>query len=142
MQGYFNRPEETAATIDAGGWLRTGDIVRIDPDGFLTITGRAKDMMIVGGENVFPREVETVLEEHPAVADAAVLGKPDPSRGEVVVAFVTLKDSSQTSSDELRGFCRERLAGYKTPREVYILDDLPRGPTGKILKRELKAALK
>jgi len=138
MKGYFNRPAETAEVIDQDGWLRTGDIVRVDGDGFISITGRAKDMMIVGGENVYPREIESVLEQHPAVAEAAAIGKPDPSRGEVVVAFVTLEENATADADELRSFCRDRLAGYKIPREVHILDDLPRGPTGKILKRELK----
>ena len=139
MQGYFNRPAETAAVIDEDGWLRTGDIVRVDGDGFISITGRAKDMMIVGGENVFPREVEAVLEQHPAVAEAAAIGRPDPSRGEVVIAFVMLEEDAVARPDDLRVFCRDRLAGYKIPREVFIVDDLPRGPTGKILKRELKA---
>jgi len=139
MQGYFNRPAETVAVVDQNGWLRTGDIVRVDGDGFISITGRAKDMIIVGGENVFPREVESVLEQHPAVAEAAVIGQSDPSRGEVIVAFVTLEDHAAIRPDELRGFCRDRLAGYKIPRDVFIVDDLPRGPTGKILKRELKA---
>lgn len=141
MKGYFNRPEETAAVIDKDGWFRTGDIVRLDEEGFIKITGRAKEMMIVGGENVFPREVESVLEQHPAVFEVGVLGRPDSSRGEVVVAFVALKDGAQATADELREFSRHRLAGYKTPRELYILDSLPHGPTGKILKRELKARL-
>jgi long-chain acyl-CoA synthetase len=141
MKGYFRRPDETATVVDPQGWLRTGDVARIDRDGFIDITGRAKDMMIVAGENVFPREVEQVLERHPAVAEAAVLGKPDPGRGEVVVAFAVLNQSASPTPGELRAFCRSRLAGFKVPREVFIVDELPRGPTGKILKRELKARL-
>ncbi|MBP7935625.1 MAG: AMP-binding protein [Phycisphaerae bacterium] len=141
MKGYFNRPEETAAVIDKDGWFRTGDIVRLDEESFIKITGRAKEMMIVGGENVFPREVESVLEQHPAVFEVGVIGRLDHSRGEVVVAFVALKDGAQATADELREFSRQRLAGYKTPRELYILESLPHGPTGKILKRELKARL-
>ena len=138
MKGYYNKPEDTAAVIDGDGWFRTGDIVRIDDDGYLAITGRAKDLIITGGENVYPREVESVLEEHPAVAEAAVIGKPDPSRGEVVVAFVAIKEDAQAETGELRSFCRDRLAGFKTPREVHIRQEFPRGPTGKILKRQLK----
>lgn len=141
MKGYYNKPEETARAIDADGWFRTGDIVRIDETGHITITGRAKDLIIVGGDNVYPREVESVLEEHPAVAEAAVIGQPDASRGEVVVAFVKLKDGAEVSGADLRAYCREQLAGYKVPREVIIREDMPRGPTGKILKRELKSLL-
>ncbi|MHA1600321.1 MAG: class I adenylate-forming enzyme family protein [Alphaproteobacteria bacterium] len=141
MQGYFHRPEQTAQVLDSDGWLRTGDIVRIDDEGFISITGRAKEMMIVGGENVFPREVETVLEQHPDVAKAVVFGQPDATRGEVVIACVTLKEQANCSADDLREFCRGRLAGHKTPRQIHILDDLPRGPTGKILKRQLKSQL-
>ncbi len=139
MKGYYHRPQETAAVLDTQGWFRTGDIARIDTDGYISITGRAKELIIVAGENVFPREVENVLEEHPAVAESAVIGQQDGSRGEVVVAFVTLREGAQASSEDLRSFCRERLAGFKTPREVHIRADLPRGPTGKILKRELKS---
>ncbi len=140
MQGYFHRPDETAAVLDAGGWLRTGDIVRIE-DGFIRITGRAKDMMIVGGENVFPREVEAVLEQHPAVGEAVVLGKPDASRGEVVVGFVVPREGAAADPEELRAFCRGHLAGYKVPRVIHVEEQLPRGPTGKVLKRELKSKL-
>jgi len=141
MKGYYNRPQETAAVIDKDGWFRTGDIVRIESDGYLAITGRAKDLIIVGGENVYPREVENVLEQHPAVAEAAVIGQSDASRGEVVVAFITLRDGTEATADQLREYCREHLAGFKTPREIHIRPDLPRGPTGKILKRELKNQL-
>lgn len=141
MKGYYNKPEETAAAIDPNGWFRTGDIVRIDSDGYISITGRAKDLIIVGGENVYPREVENVLEQHPAVQDSAVVGQQDASRGEVVVAFVTLREGIQATAEELRNYCRTHLASFKTPREVIIRPDLPRGPTGKILKRELKAQL-
>ncbi len=138
MQGYYHRPEQTAAILSEDGWLRTGDIVRIDEEGYIAITGRAKDLIIVGGENVYPREVERVLEEHPAVQEVAVFGRPDPSRGEVIVACVTCKEGASCSSEDLRSFCRQRLAGYKTPRQVHILSELPRGPTGKVLKNKLK----
>ena len=140
MKGYFHRPDETAAVIDADGWFRTGDIIRIDA-GYISITGRAKDLIIVGGENVYPREVESVLEQHPAVADAAVVGREDGSRGEVVVGFVSLHEGADATGDRLRHFCRDQLAGYKVPRQIHVRPDLPRGPTGKVLKRQLKALL-
>lgn len=137
MQGYYKQPEETRRMIDEHGWLRTGDIVRIE-DGYLTITGRAKDLIIVGGENVYPREVEDVLESCPGVAEVAVIGQPDSSRGEVVVAYVSAEPDVTLEPVELRRFCRERLAGFKVPREIHIRAELPRGPTGKVLKRQLR----
>jgi len=155
MQGYHNKPQATAAVLRDGA-LHTGDLGRVDPDGFLYITGRAKDLIIVGGENVAPREIEEVLLSHPAVAEAVVVGVRDEVRGEVPVAYVILKDgaaamdaagatagdrasATRATESELRSFCRERLAGYKAPREVHIVRDLPRGPTGKVLKRELSS---
>lgn len=137
MQGYLNQPDATAASIRNGA-LHTGDIGRVDPDGFVYITGRAKEMMIVGGENVFPIEIETVLCAHPAIADAAVVGMPDEVRGELPLAFVILQEGATADDKEIRAFCRRHLAGYKVPREIRIEQDLPRGPTGKILKRQLK----
>jgi len=137
-RGYYKRPADTAAAIDADGWLRTGDLGTVDADGFISITGRKKDMIIVGGENVFPREIETVLDAHPGVAESAVIGVPDPSRGEVVVAFVVPTPDARLTPIELREYCREHLAGYKIPRQVIIEPDLPRGPTGKVLKRALR----
>lgn len=137
MRGYLNKPDQTAATVRDGA-LWTGDIGRIDADGYVYITGRAKDMLIVGGENVFPQEIEAVLLEHPAVAEAAVVGLCDEVRGELPVAFVTLNPAAPpVGGTDLRGFCRTRLAGYKVPREVHVAADLPRGPTGKIAKRDL-----
>ena len=141
MQGYYKNPQETQAVLTADGWYKSGDMGRVDDEGYITITGRKKEMIIVGGENVYPREVESVLEEHPAVHDAAVIGQPDPSRGEVVVAFVTLREGKSATEIEVRDFCRERIAGYKQPRRVIIAEDFPRGPTGKILKRELAGLL-
>ena len=141
MKGYYNKPDETAAVIDADGWFRTGDIVRFTESGHLKITGRAKDLIITGGENVYPREVEAVLEQHPAVAEAAVVGQPDASRGEVVVAFITLKENQTAEPNDLRAFCKGHLANFKVPRQIQIKPDLPRGPTGKILKRELRKLL-
>ncbi|MEE9297024.1 MAG: AMP-binding protein [Phycisphaerae bacterium] len=138
MRGYHNRPEETAAVLDPDGWFATGDIGKLDHDGFLHITGRKKEMIIVGGENVFPQEIENVLSRHPAVEEAAVIGMPDPSRGEVPLAFLTLKGNVSATDIELRSFAKQHLAGYKVPREIRIVDDLPRGPTGKVAKRKLK----
>ncbi len=141
MRGYYNRPQETAAVLSPDGWFRTGDAVRIDRDGYITITGRLKDIIIVAGENVSPGEVENVLELHPSVARAVVVGRPDPVRGEAVVAFVAAADGSEPNAAELRAFCREHLAGFKVPREVHVLESLPIGPTGKVLKRQLLAGL-
>lgn len=137
MQGYFRRPAETAAAI-LDGWFHTGDIGRIDADGFIFITGRAKDMMIIGGENVYPREIEGVLERHPAVAEVSVIGVRDDVRGELPVGFVIVKEGASATEAELRDYCRDKLAGFKVPRQVIFATDLPRGPTGKILKRALK----
>ncbi len=137
MKGYFGRPQETAAVLDADGWFHTGDQGRLDADGFLSITGRLKEMMIIGGENVFPGEIEAVLTQHPAVQEGSVIGVPDAGRGEVAVAFVILKEGAAARETELRHFCREHLASMKVPRQVLICESLPRGPTGKILKRAL-----
>lgn len=140
MKGYYQRPQETAAVIDAEGWLRTGDLARISAEGRISITGRAKDLIIVAGENVYPREVEAVLESHPAVAESAVIGRQDGSRGEVVTAYVSLRDGIHATEDDLRSYCRDHLAGYKVPRQVHIRPELPHGPTGKVLKRALREA--
>lgn len=141
MKGYFRKPEETRKVLDAQGWFTTGDIGRFDGDGFLSITGRAKDMLIIGGENVYAREIEAVLELHPGVLQAAIIGVPDGLRGEIAVAFVIPKEGSQTTPEELRVFTRDHLAGFKVPRRVEIRQDLPTGPTGKILKRKLRELL-
>lgn len=138
MQGYFNRPEETAKVFDQQGYFRTGDIGRLDDEGHLYITGRLKEMLIIGGENVFPREIEEVLNAHPAIKDSGVVGKADPVRGELPVAFVELKEGQSLDERSVRAFCRERLAGYKVPDEIKVLEALPRNPTGKVMRRELK----
>lgn len=141
MKGYYKKPDETRRIVDVEGWFHTGDIGRFDEDGYLTITGRAKDMLIIGGENVFPREIEAVLETHDAVLQAAVIGVPDESRGERPVAFVIPKHGAEVTEQELRGYARQSLAGFKVPREVYIREDLPQSPTGKVLKRRLRELL-
>jgi len=141
MKGYYKKPEETARVIDADGWFHTGDIGLLDKDGFLKITGRAKDMLIIGGENVFPREIESVLEAHEDVIQAAVIGVPDELRGETPVAFVIPREGADLSDQALRGFAKQALAGFKVPKRVVIREDLPVGPTGKILKRRLRDLL-
>ncbi|MFK0019775.1 long-chain fatty acid--CoA ligase [Streptomyces sp. NPDC090798] len=136
MKRYWQRPEETAAAI-RGGWLYTGDIGRVDQDGYFWIIGRTKDVIIRGGYNVYPREVEDVLYEHPAVADAAVIGLPSSDLGEEVGAAVVLKPGARTTAEELREYVKHQVAAYKYPRKVWITDALPKGPTGKILKRQI-----
>lgn len=137
MKGYYNKEDDTRAALTPDGWYLTGDMGKVDAEGYISITGRKKEMIIVGGENVYPREIESVIERHPAVAEVAVVGQRDASRGEVVIAFVTLREGLTATDLELRDFCRDKIAGYKVPRRVIIAQDLPRGPTGKILKRKL-----
>ncbi|QNS08249.1 long-chain-fatty-acid--CoA ligase [Streptomyces xanthii] len=140
MKGYWNRPQETEAAIP-DGWLRSGDLARADEDGYLYIVDRKKDMIIRGGYNVYPREIEEVLHEHPAVAMAAVLGVPHAELGEEVTAVVVLRPDAHAEPDELREYVKERVAAYKYPRQVRIVDQLPLGPSGKILKREIAVPL-
>jgi long-chain acyl-CoA synthetase len=138
MKGYHNLPTETAASVTSDGYFKTGDLGRLDSDGFLYITGRKKDLIIVAGEKIAPREIEELLMSHPAVAEAAVIGKKDQTRGEAVVAFVIARESQSPSVEELREFCRQQgLPNWKVPREIHIVPDLPRSPTGKVLKRLL-----
>ncbi len=137
MKGYWNRPEATAEAIP-DGWFRTGDIATRDGDGYYTIVDRKKDLIIRGGYNVYPREVEEVLYEHPCVAEAAVIGIKHVELGEEVGAAVALKRGMHADADELKAFVRDRLAAYKYPREIWLVDSVPKGPTGKILRREVK----
>jgi len=138
MQGYFRLPTETAGAFTADGYFKTGDIGWLDEDGHLYITGRIKEMLIVGGENVFPREIEEVLNRHPSVQESAVVGLTDPMRGELPLAFVELREGQAFDELELKRWCREYLAGYKVPVEVRVMEALPRNATGKVLRRELK----
>jgi long-chain acyl-CoA synthetase len=138
MKGYWKRPTATRETIK-DGWLYTGDLGRVDEEGYFFIVDRKKDMIIRGGYNVYPREIEEVLHEHPAVEEVAVLPVPDALLGEEVAAAVVVKRGHQVDPDELREFVKARLAAYKYPRLVWLLDSLPKGPTGKVVKREIEA---
>ncbi|MGI8506995.1 MAG: long-chain-fatty-acid--CoA ligase [Solirubrobacteraceae bacterium] len=137
MKGYFKRDEATAETIK-DGWLHTGDLAKVDEDGYFFIVDRKKDLIIRGGYNVYPREIEEVLYEHPAVREAAVLGLPHDDYGEEVGAAVALKDGEDANAEELRDFVKGQVAAYKYPRRIWFVGDLPKGPTGKILKREIE----
>jgi long-chain acyl-CoA synthetase len=137
MKGYWRRPDATAAAITPEGWFLTGDLGRVDEDGYVYVVGRLKDMIIRGGLNIYPREVEEVLHRHPAVSEAAVVGVPDERLGEEVGAAVVLAPGASAEPAELRDWLRQRVAPFKYPRHVWMLDELPKGPTGKILKREI-----
>jgi len=136
MKGYWQRPDATASAI-VDGWFRTGDMGRVDADGHYFIVDRKKDMIIRGGYNIYPREIEEVLYEHPGVAEAAVIGVPDPSLGEEVAAVVALKPGATDSPEQIRDFVKQQVAAYKYPRTVHVVDALPKGPTGKIVKRDI-----
>ena len=138
MKGYWNKPEATAAAIDPAGWFHTGDVGYFDADGFLYICDRVKDMIITGGENVYPAEVEAVLYAHPAIAEVAVLGQPDEKWGEAVVAVAALKPGQSLTLEALRAWGTERLARYKLPSRLEVVEALPRNPAGKVLKFELR----
>ena len=138
MKGYWNMPEETAKSIVKGQWFRSGDAGYFDKDGYVYIFDRVKDMIVSGGENVYPAEVENALMAHPAIADVAVIGVPDEKWGEVPMALVVRKPDTQVTESEILTFARERLAGFKTPKSVGWVDALPRNPSGKILKKDLR----
>jgi long-chain acyl-CoA synthetase len=137
MKGYWNRADATAETI-VDGWLHTGDMAKVDEDGYFFIVDRKKDMIIRGGYNVYPREIEEVLYEHPDVREVAVVGVPHDDLGEEVGAAVALKEGAEASEDDLRSYVKEQVAAYKYPRRIWFVDELPKGPTGKILKREVE----
>ncbi len=137
MKGYWNMPEETAHTL-RNGWLHTGDIGRMDEDGYLCIVDRKKDLIIASGYNIYPREVEEVIYEHPAVQEAVVIGVPDPYRGETVKAVIVLKEGKTASEEEIRQYCRDHMAAYKVPSVVEFRGELPKTAVGKILRRALR----
>jgi long-chain acyl-CoA synthetase len=141
MKGYWNRPDATAEVM-RGGWFHTGDMAKVDEDGYFFIVDRKKDMIIRGGYNVYPREIEEVLYEHPAVREAAVVAVPHDELGEEVGAAVALKDGESVSAEELQAYVKENVAAYKYPRAIWFVDELPKGPTGKILKREIEVPAK
>jgi len=142
MRGYLDDPAATAETIDAAGWLRTGDIGALDDRGNLRITDRKKDMFIVGGFNAYPAEIEATLVRHPAVAHVAVVGAPDDRLGEVGVAFVVPRPGVTVTADDLISWSRDRMANFKVPRRIILVDALPQNASGKVLKGELRARVR
>jgi fatty-acyl-CoA synthase len=138
MLGYWNDDDRTAEVIDAGRWMHTGDLATMDDDGYVQIVGRIKDMIIRGGENVYPREIEEFLYEHPAVADVAVVGVPDATYGEQVLAWIQLAEDAELTEEELREHCRDSIAHFKVPRYVQFVDEFPMTVTGKIQKYKIR----
>ncbi len=138
MKGYYNMPEATAKAIDADGWLHSGDIGTVDEDGYYRITGRIKDMIIRGGENIYPREIEEFLYTMPGVEDAQVVGVPDAKYGEVVGAFIRLKADADLTEGDVQEFARARMARYKAPKYVFFVDSYPMTASGKIQKYKLR----
>jgi long-chain acyl-CoA synthetase len=136
MDGYYQRPEETALAL-RDGWLYTGDVARMDEDGYFYIVDRKKELIIVSGYNVYPREVEEALYAHPAVLEAAAIGVPDPARGEVVKAFVVLRPGASAMAEDLRTHCASSLARFKIPAEIEFRSDLPKSTVGKVLRHAL-----
>ena len=136
MKGYWNRADATREVM-RGGWFHSGDMARMDEDGYFFIVDRKKDLIIRGGYNVYPREIEEVLYEHPAVREAAVVAVPHDDLGEEVGAAVAMKDGESITAEELQAYVKENVAAYKYPRSIWFVDELPKGPTGKILKREI-----
>ena len=142
MLGYYKNPEATAAAIDKDGWLHTGDLAVRLPNGYYKITGRLKDLVIRGGENIYPREIEEFLFTHPAVEQAAVVGVPDPKYGEELAAWIKLRAGQTATEEEIRQFCKQKLAHYKTPKYVRFVDAFPQTVTGKIQKFRIREIMK
>jgi len=140
MLGYWEDAERTSEAIDAARWMHTGDLATMDDEGYLKIVGRSKDMIIRGGENVYPREIEEFLYSHDAISDASVYGVPDPRYGEVVMVSVILRDGASLSEDELREYCQGKIAHYKVPRYVTFVDEFPMTVTGKVQKYKMRDA--
>ena len=138
MAGYYNAPELNAQTIMPGHWIRTRDVGRFDEDGYLYLVDRTSDMIVTGGYNVYPREVEDALAAHPAVREVVVVGIPDDKWGEAVAAFVAIRNGTSAEEAELIAFARDRLAGYKVPKSVRFIDDVPKSPVGKLLRRAVR----
>jgi long-chain acyl-CoA synthetase len=138
MKGYYKAPELTAAALESDGWLHTGDLGYMDEDGFVFVTGRIKELIIKGGENIAPREIDEALYKHPAILDSAAVGIPDEHYGEEIMCCVVLKPGMTISEEELRKHCTELLGGFKTPKVIRIVEDLPKGPSGKIQRIKLR----
>jgi fatty-acyl-CoA synthase len=138
MLGYWGEPEKTAEAIDQAGWMHTGDLATMDDDGYVRIVGRIKDMVIRGGENVYPREIEELLHGHEDVVDVQVVGVPDPRYGEELCAWVRLRDGADADEEALRAYCRERVAHFKVPRYVLFVQDFPMTVTGKVQKFKMR----
>ncbi|GAB7386396.1 hypothetical protein BSNK01_02310 [Bacillaceae bacterium] len=141
MKGYYNRPEETKKVLDEDGWFYTGDLGMIDDEGYVRFVGRKKEMIIRGGYNIYPLEIEAILYQHPKVTDAAVIGLPDPVMGEEVCAVIKLKSGMASSEEELKDFLRPYLADYKIPRKVIFVEEFPVTASGKIQKLKLRERL-
>ncbi|HDP80160.1 MAG TPA: long-chain fatty acid--CoA ligase, partial [Spirochaetes bacterium] len=137
MMGYYKKPDQTEEVLK-DGWFRTGDVGHFDEDGYLSVTDRIKDMIIAGGYNIYPVEVDKVLMEHPEILEACTIGVPDPYRGETIKSYVVRRPGSSIGADAVIAFGREKLAAYKVPREVEFIDELPKTPVGKILRREVR----
>jgi fatty-acyl-CoA synthase len=142
MHGYWGDDEKTREAVDADGWMHTGDLATMDAEGYVNIVGRIKDMVIRGGENVYPREIEEFLYRHPAVSDVQVIGVPDPKYGEELCAWVILKTGQKASSDDIRAFCQGQIAHYKVPRYIRFVDAFPMTITGKIQKFVMREQMK
>jgi fatty-acyl-CoA synthase len=140
MTGYWNDPERTAEAIDAAGWMHTGDLATMDADGYVNIVGRIKDMIIRGGENIYPREIEEFLYTHPDVSDVQVVGVPDVKYGEELVAWVKVREGAALTEDDLKEFCQGKIAHYKVPRYVRFTDEFPMTVTGKVQKFKMREA--
>jgi len=138
MLGYWNEPDKTAEAVDGAGWMHTGDLATMDADGYLNIVGRIKDMVIRGGENVYPREIEEFLYSHPAITDVQVVGVPDEKYGEELCAWIRVRDGESVSEDDVRDYCRGKLAHFKVPRYVLVVDEFPMTVTGKIQKFKMR----
>jgi fatty-acyl-CoA synthase len=138
MRGYWNDAERTAEAIDPAGWMHTGDLATIDDHGYVSIVGRIKDVIIRGGENIYPREIEEFLFTHPSVVDVQVIGVPDGYYGEEIMAWVKLEDESSVTADDIRTFCQDRIARYKIPRYVHFADQFPMTVTGKVQKFKMR----
>ncbi|MEW6283048.1 MAG: AMP-binding protein, partial [Candidatus Eremiobacterota bacterium] len=138
MRGYYRDPDSTARAVDEAGWMHTGDLGVMDSDGYLNIVGRIKDMVLRGGENIYPREIEELLYRHPAISEAQVIGVPDARMGEELMAWVTLREGASLSEDQVRDYCRERLAHFKVPRYVKFTSEFPMTVTGKIQKYRMR----